>query len=194
MTDLLPFRTEPWANRLALALALPALLLGLAACSGTPASDASTSTASSTSESSTASGSADDIGSMNGVLYDKPIFEWQLRYAECMRAHGESFPDPKVDDIEWNPRNSDASDACYDEVGEMPAPIGGAQSADDFMAEALRDAQCWRDHGVSVEDPTLEHGLVTPDNLPEAVSEACDRSEDDLKKAQERLKEIQKNG
>lgn len=192
MTDLLSFRTEPWAKRLSLALALPALLLGLAACSGTAASDAGTSTTSGGSAASSVS--SDDIGSMDGYLYDKPIFEWQLRYAECMRGQGQSFPDPKVDDVEWSSGDPDASAVCYLELGDVPAPIGGAPTAEEMMEEELQYAECLRDHGVSVADPAAGQGVDSPDDLPAEVAKACDTTAENMKKVQEELKELQKKG
>jgi len=110
----------------------------------------------------------------------------QMRaYAKCMREHGVDMPDPEVSQdggIGISVNGGDkatvdkANAACKQLMpngGEPPKP-----SPEDL--DRMREqAQCMRDHGVDVEDPTMDdpgikiEGGPDDENIRKAM-EACD--------------------
>lgn len=100
-----------------------------------------------------------------------------LRWSECMRQHGINEPDPVNGAIrvtvtpgpggglapdaptEENPRFPTAQNAC-----RQYAPNGGQGSrppSQQQLDQATRFAQCMRDHGIPMEDPTVQNGDIT---------------------------------
>ncbi|MBF4563657.1 hypothetical protein [Plantibacter sp. VKM Ac-2876] len=136
-------------------LAVPGLLLGLSACSG---------------EASTESASAAPVS----------FEDWQLKFSDCLREKGVDMPDPKADgsmNINVNEIDMDAYEAaapqCQEEVGPPPASSEGGTTEEQSMKQTLEAAECLRDHGFDVPDPTRDTGLQVPDDVPDDVSEKC---------------------
>jgi len=104
-------------------------------------------------------------------------------YAKCMREHGVDMPDPEPGagggmnlSVEAGEKEKvdKANDAC-----KKLMPNGGVPpkpSAAD-LDEMRKQAQCLRDHGIEVKDPTMEDpGLELNDSSgdPEKVNKALE--------------------
>ncbi|WP_138946340.1 hypothetical protein [Plantibacter sp. M259] len=136
-------------------LAVPGLLLGLSACSG---------------EASTESASAAPVS----------FEEWQLKFNDCLREKGVDMPDPEADGsmkINVNEVDMEAYEAavplCQEEVGPPPAPTGGGMSEEQSLQQTIEAAECLREHGFDVPDPTRDSGLRVPDGVPDDVTDEC---------------------
>jgi len=122
-----------------------------------------------TSSSTSSSSSADDP--------DKDFLQWQLKFAECMRGQGQNVSDPEPDGSVTMEMPEDAAAyeaataTCTEEVGAPPAQTGGAK--DNVDEDMLKAAQCLRDAGYDVPDPT-GGGLGLPSGVTDEALEACD--------------------
>lgn len=92
-----------------------------------------------------------------------------LKFAQCMRAHGVDMPDPKFGSgggvnitIKGNAPQQvvqKAQKACQQYMPRAGSAGPGKLSAAD-QERALKFAQCMRDHGVDMPDPTFSGGGV----------------------------------
>jgi hypothetical protein len=126
-----------------------------------------------------------------------------LDYAECMRDHGVDMPDPEtssdggggiaIDQGSGVDPESDefqeADDACQpileDAMGDIE--LDPEQQAE-MQEQLLEYAQCMRDHGIDMQDPTIdENGRVNIDvNGPDGDRQPQDpRDDDDFQAADE---------
>jgi hypothetical protein len=82
--------------------------------------------------------------------YQQTTYAKSLKYAECMRAHGNSnFPDPNADgffDLYHIPFSVSANDVCQHQLG--PQPTTSSASQQKTLAEALKFSICMRAHGL----------------------------------------------
>jgi hypothetical protein len=151
----------------AVLVAVPLLLLGLAACGG----------------------SGDSSGASDTSSSDDPQ-DQAVKFAQCMRDNGVDIPDPQTDDQgRFSLRLDGGAKVDKDKVdAAMKAckkynPIGdGGRLRDlendpEFQEAQLRWAQCMRDHGVDVPDPGSgeQRGVVVgPGQNKEKVQAAMD--------------------
>jgi hypothetical protein len=149
-------------------VAVPLLLLGLAACGGSGNGSA---------------GAASDTSSEDPQ-------EQAVKWAQCMREHGVDVEDPQADDngrvrldMRGRAADQDKVDAAMDACKEyLPAndKLEDLQDDPEFQEAQLRWAQCMRDHGVDVEDPSSGEGGIRiqgdkqDEDKVEAAVEACD--------------------
>lgn len=133
------------------------MILLTVACSGTPSNKVATLNGASNSSSSSSSG-------------NKQSFEdGMLAYARCMRDHGVDMPDPTFDDqghvqmsMGGGPQDKTkmeaAQTACQpimdraQQDAPRPSPEEEAATRDKLLAFA----QCMRDHGVDMPDPSFD--------------------------------------
>jgi hypothetical protein len=128
-----------------------------------------------------ACGSAADNPDTGGTSTAADSFEtYQLAFAECMREHGIDMPDPSADGSVKIPAVKDmtafteASEACQKKLGQPPAPEGGPTKSDEErLAEMVKTAECFREHGVNVPDPKAGEIISIPMDAPEDVLAAC---------------------
>ncbi len=106
--------------------------------------------------------------------------EWQLAYAKCMRSEGVDMADPGPDGSLSTTVTTDqdaysaASKTCVAKIGEAPtAPGEKKQSKQEALARQLKVAQCFREHGVDMEDPTEDRASGIPGDAPNDVITAC---------------------
>jgi hypothetical protein len=106
--------------------------------------------------------------------------DYQLAFAKCMREHGIDMPDPsgdgsvKVPAIEDMAAFTEASDACQEKLGQPPAAEGGPTKSDEErLAEMVKAAECFREHGIEVPDPKAGEMISIPADAPEDVLAAC---------------------
>ncbi len=135
----------------AVLVAVPLLLLGLAACGG--------------------SGNSSGSGASDTSSSEDPQ-DQAVKFAQCMREHGVDIPDPETDDqgrmslrlgggekVDKDKVDA-AMEACkkYNPIGDS-GRLNDLQNDPEFQEAQLRWAQCMRDHGVDVPDPgSGEHG------------------------------------
>jgi len=128
-----------------------------------------------------ACGSADDNPNPGGTSSAADSFEdYQLAFAKCMREHGIDLPDPsgdggmKIPAVKDMDAFTEASAACQKKLGQPPAPEGQAPESDEKrLAEQLKTAKCFREHGVNVPDPKPGESITVPMDAPSDVLDAC---------------------
>jgi hypothetical protein len=104
-----------------------------------------------------------------------------LEFAECMRDHGVDMEDPSQDGgftfkMEDDPESQEAYEAC-----RHLAPGGGEPPELDAEGKAaMREfAECLRDEGIDMPDPSADGALTMPDGVTpedpefEAAMEEC---------------------
>ena len=116
----------------------------------------------------TAGGAAKATASASPVASLSPE-EAALKFARCMRAHGVDMPDPNFGSggrvsiaIKGNAPPQvvqKAQKACEQYMPKAGSAGPGKLSAAD-QERALKFAQCMRDHGVDMPDPTFTGGGV----------------------------------
>lgn len=100
-----------------------------------------------------------------------------LKFAQCMRQHGVDIPDPVNGRIQITvtpapgaspgagPQTADdsqfqaAQNACKQYLPN--GGNGGRQPSQQQLDQATKFAQCMRDHGIPMEDPTVQNGDIT---------------------------------
>lgn len=143
-------------------LAVPALLLSLAACANT----------SPTPDSSAESDSGGDAK------------QWAFDFAECMRSHGIDMEDPNASGgsvalgpQDETPERAAATEACIEELGPSPVSGGGSQNSiggnEEAHQQLLLLAKCLRDQGFDISDPRPGEGIGMPADLTNEAIEAC---------------------
>jgi hypothetical protein len=86
-----------------------------------------------------------------------------LAYAQCMRDEGVDMPDPKPGErgIQLRaPGGSEAKvraadEACREHLEKIDPPDISEEDQAEFRESALAHAQCMRDHGIDMPDPTF---------------------------------------
>jgi len=148
------------------ALALPALLIVLAGCAPT-------------------AGDADAPGASGGgdvASTERTFADWQLDYAACMRGEGIDMPDPESEfqgiaiDLSGDMGAFEAANEhCMDELGSPPALTAEEEAAaqEQFLAWAMKAAECYRENGFDVPDPTADEPVPFPTDAPDEVVEEC---------------------
>lgn len=145
-------------------LAVPMLIVGLAACSP-------------------AAGGGDtptpDSGSGQQQLTNT---EWQLKYAECMRGEGIDMPDPSangsvamsLDDSNMAAVQA-AAEVCQGKLGQMPAMNAEEQAAaeQEYLEWIRGVAECYRENGFDMPDPKTGEEVQWPTDAPDTVQEQC---------------------
>jgi len=147
-------KTPRVTSRLFLVFALPLLIGSLAACSGEnkPSEEASNPSS------------------------QQSVEDWQIAYKNCLREEGvETGKDGQMS-LSGGEEFAEADERCRERVGE--SPVGDVKPLTDAEREAARAelvtmAECLRDAGYDVDDPTPDGGLELPDDLPEGVAEQC---------------------
>lgn len=157
-------------SSLAAMLAIPLLVMGLAACA--PSTEGS--------PKETNSGGGGTSNSASASSRD----EWAIDYAQCMRDQGIDVPDPEPgsgglsaavsgDDVD-QAAMQEASEKCMEELGDPPAMSPDEQKAvDEQMLKWAKDAaECYREHGYDMPDPDGK-SLNFPADAPEDVMMEC---------------------
>ncbi|MGG7510447.1 hypothetical protein [Plantibacter sp. YIM 135249] len=137
-------------------LALPLLVIGLAACgSGDAASETPKAT----------------------DAKEQTFDEYLLDFAACMRSEGIDYPDPgptqQTDFGGADKATLDAAgEACTTKLGGPPVQEG--MDPKSLLKKSLKAAKCLRAEGVDVPDPKEgDDGLQLPDDAPEDAIVKC---------------------
>jgi hypothetical protein len=155
-------------------VAVAALSLGVAACGGDPATEASAGGPSSSEQ--------------------EQLRQAGLKFAQCMRENGvENFPDPQADgsseirvgpDSGITPEQMEAGEAACAHLREEIRPEMSEADQAEFKERALEHSRCMREHGIDLPDPEfsadgkvtmkLKRGEVDPEDPDfKAAEEAC---------------------
>jgi hypothetical protein len=109
-----------------------------------------------------------------------------LEFTECLRAHGVEVEDPKPGQTNIavdarDPKAKKALAACNGKLSSSGQELSSGE-ADEFREGALALAQCFREEGIEMGDPTFQgpgkflldiKGLDTTSPAFEAAREAC---------------------
>ena len=152
---------------------VPILLVSLAACGGKKADDG---VASLTGKGAKASASASA-----SPLSQAQMEAMQLKFAQCMRQHGVNMPDPKAGRMSMMLKKGEetkvkaAQEACKQYLPNGGQPDGKADPK--MRDQAVKFAQCMRQHGVNVPDPGADGALkIDGRNMPQAKMEAAQKA------------------
>jgi hypothetical protein len=128
----------------------------------------------------------DDVASVSGKdsagqQADDPKLsdeDMQRAFAKCMREHGVDMPDPKPGEMAALPAmpvdGDDSKEGRALKACEKYLPDGGEMKPPtaEELDEMRRQAQCLRDHGLNVPDPTEQNpGLAVPMDGDQAAVE-----------------------
>lgn len=124
-------------------------------------------------------GAADETPAPSSPSADS-FEDYQLAFAQCMREHGIDLPDPAGDGSMQAPAIDDmsaftaASEECQKKLGPRPQPEGGPTKSDEEqLADMVKVAECFREHGIEVPDPKAGEAPSIPLDAPEDVLKAC---------------------
>ncbi|MGW2917942.1 hypothetical protein ACWDBF_08760 [Streptomyces angustmyceticus] len=162
------------AARLALLIAVPALLL-TSACGGAESSDDGVA---SVADAPSAGRSKDGSGAAGGAAQGKSAFyDAQMKYVQCMRKNvDKDFPDPKlsgyldwskIDQLQQKPGNEEISKGgkggvCTKDMLDA-SKLEPRRDTQKEYESMLAHAKCMRVHGVSkFTNPQLRDGNVIP--------------------------------
>jgi hypothetical protein len=108
------------------------------------------------------------------------IREAALDYAECMRRNGVDMPDPSPGQggrITFRgpgpggdtPAFERADEKCRKHLEDARPPELSEEEQREFRERALRHAQCMREHGIDMPDPTFGEGGAVRMRLGEGI-------------------------
>jgi hypothetical protein len=182
-------------------ITVPVLLaLTLVACGGGGGDDGDDGVASLDEGDSTATTDDDGSGRGGGPRLDAEFQDAMLEYAACMREQGIDFPDPSTSgeglvvvggpgsEGEADREEFEAADeACQpilEEVeGSRPQP--SPEEMAEMQDEALRFAECMREHGVDMPDPVFEEDGRMTQAIGGDEGPGIDPSSDEFQEAEE---------
>jgi hypothetical protein len=111
----------------------------------------------------------DDSGDATAADPRAEFREAAVDYAQCMRENGVDMPDPdpNAPGIQLrSPPGTDratmerAQEACQEILDKARPPELSAEEQSEFRERALEQAQCMREHGIDMPDPTFDGGGV----------------------------------
>jgi hypothetical protein len=180
-----------------------AVALALAACGGGGDGSDDDAIASLGGETTTTAGEGDDGGGGGSRPVDDSEFQdAMLEYAECMRDEGVDFPDPQFGEngsvaivgpggedgppSEHEVEEFEAADEACQHIMEevertMPEPSPEEQQ--EMQDRALAFAECMRDHGIDMPDPTFGEGGRVEQRFE--ADQGIDPSGEEFQEAQE---------
>jgi hypothetical protein len=155
--------SSPRRSWLVTLLAAPALVLALTGCSGGP--DA----AETTPGGDTSAGqptTADEFSAARDA-YD-------LELAQCLRDQGLDVKDPLpgAGITEDSPEIREAASGCMAEIGDPPSSEGVSASPED-VERALKQAECLRELGYEIQEPTADDIGFIPAEVTDEDFETC---------------------
>ncbi|WP_402839807.1 hypothetical protein [Microbacterium sp. GXS0129] len=115
----------------------------------------------------------------SGAEGEDALFDWQLKFAACMRGEGIDMPDPKNEDggTSFSLPQGDqqaylsAMETCTSKLGTPPTNDG--RSDQQVLDDQLKTAKCLRDQGLTVNDPKLGQPMEIPTGASDAALKAC---------------------
>lgn len=157
-------------SQIGVLLAVPAMVLMLAACAS--AGSSAETPAGSSAEAPAASTQAP----LNDEEYSKAWDAFNLEVAQCLRDKGFDVKDPAPgggfeEDL---PGMREAGTDCYRELGGQPVSDAPKMTDAEFLDAMMKETECLRKKGYDLPDPTLQSGLGAPTvELDPADWDAC---------------------
>lgn len=147
---------------LALLLGATTLLSALTACTAPAANPAPSAT------SSTSSG-------LTGDAYTAAYHEYELQLAQCFRDQGLDVADPPADGFldTSRPDLQAAFATCAAEIGDPPVQEVSQDERVEALEQNLERAECLREKGYDIVEPTLEDPGFVPAEVTDEDFEAC---------------------
>lgn len=146
-------------SKIAALCAVPALVLLMAGCASVAGSGTEKA----------------DAAPMSDEEYSAAVDAFDLKVAQCLRDKGFDVKDPKPGEgiLENLPGINEAGTACYEELGGRPSKGEEPPSDEETMKTMLKTAECLREKGYEVVDPTLKTGLQVPETVTQADLDIC---------------------
>ncbi len=143
-------------------LAAPLLLLALAGCSSSGAAPVSP----------TPGGAADQPTTQAEFSAARDAYD--LKLAQCFRDMGLDVKDPKPGEgiTEYSPEIQAAFPKCSTEIGDPPSNKGLTIDAEQ-LAKLLVQANCLRDLGYDIKEPTSKDAGFIPAEVTDKDLETC---------------------
>lgn len=148
-------------SRATVLAAIPLFLLGISACS---------------SSGTDGGGSGASPSAAGGTPSEDDLQDAFINYAQCMRDEGIDMPDPEVNGSsgivtvpggeEGGSFDQEAFETADKKCAAEHLPDGGEISAEDeaaFQEDMLKFAQCMRENGIDMPDPTSDGRMDFPD-------------------------------
>lgn len=146
-------------------IAIPMLLLGLAACSNATPTSASTDTTPTSPRQESSSPTDTDLDA------------WNLRMVQCLRGEGLTIDDPQPGEfplVQGAPEIVETAQiTCMNKVGSPPSATGGEVNVAERLAYGTAFAQCARDAGYDVNDPTEDQAVSIGNGMPGDILAKC---------------------
>jgi hypothetical protein len=111
-----------------------------------------------------ACGADDPTSETSGSEREQANRDAMLAYAQCMRDNGVDMPDPAPDERGIRLRAPEgvtpeemeaAEEACRKHLDAIEPPEMSEEQEKEVQEAALAHAQCMRDHGIDMPDPTF---------------------------------------
>ena len=147
-------------SKIAALLAVPALVLMLAAC----ASEGATSEAPPASEG----------APLSEAEFEAARDAYDMKVAQCLRDKGFDVKDPQPGEgiVEDLPGINEAGAECYAELGDPPT-AGEKLTDAEQMDSMIKTVECLREKGYDVPDPTIDTGIRGTETVPESDLAIC---------------------
>jgi hypothetical protein len=104
--------------------------------------------------------------------------EAALDFAQCMRENGVDMPDPEPDGgiiMRAGPDTDQAAveraqKACQEHMDKVRPPEMDEEQQREFREAALKHAQCMREHGIDMPDPSFSGEGGVRQRMPEGLN------------------------
>lgn len=147
------------------------LLVTLSACGSSTDSDSS---ANGTTPSPGAAAGAPSSPTVGDGELSAARDEYDLTLAQCLRDKGLQVADPLPGQgiQESSPEINEAAMVCMDEIGDPPVSESKVSDSE-LLAQSLEEAECFRNLGYEVEEPTLELTYTLPEGATDEEVAEC---------------------
>ncbi|WP_120338740.1 hypothetical protein [Cryobacterium soli] len=154
--------STPLSRTLAGFTATAAILVILAGCAA-PAETSSPTSA-----------SGGDGASVSDAAFQAARDAYDLKLAQCLRDKGLDVKDPQPGQgiQESSPEINEAASTCMREIGDPPTAASSMSDAETLTLQ-LKWADCFRQAGFGVSEPTSGQAFVIPNDASDEVVAAC---------------------
>jgi len=153
----------PRSRRLLALCAVPALLVGLAACSGA---------------------GTDDVAAQDTV--EEQAHDWDLALVQCVRDAGFEMDDPENGALAFSTDGQGDQEAYFaavddcqrsvvDELGERPVSEAEKEQGEEMAKKWQGVQECLEEHGV--EFPEEASGVIAAPDIPDDLAAECGADE-----------------
>lgn len=147
-------------STIAALLAVPTLVLMLAAC----APEGATSEAPGASEG----------APLSDTEFEAARDAYDMKVAQCLRDKGFDVKDPQPGEgiVEDLPGINEAGAECYEELGDPPT-AGEKLTDAEQMDSMMKTVECLREKGYDIPDPSIDTGIRGTETVPDSDLTVC---------------------